>query len=93
VSTRLLIYARGTPEEIADQRAECLLRVGRGEAVVSVASDPPDGSAGWISANAMFARGEVDRIMVASRRVIPTIVESLTQQLPGRRPRRRHRLT
>lgn len=89
--TRLLIYARGTTEEITDQQDGCLSRVAPGEVVVSVATDPPGGSSGWLSANAMLARGEVDRILMASRSVIPDVVESLTQQLPGRRPRRRHR--
>lgn len=88
---RLLIYARGSIEEIADQQAECMSRVAATEVVVSLASDPPDGSSGWMSANAMLARGEVDRILMASRSVIPNVVESLTQQLPGRRPRRRFR--
>lgn len=88
---RVLIYARGLPEEIADQQTECMTRVAPGEVVVSVASDPPDGSSGWISANQMLAQGEVDRILMASRSVIPDVVESLTQQLPGRRPLRRHR--
>lgn len=88
---RLLIYARGTIEEIARQQAECTLRVAPGEVVVSLASDPPDGSSGWTSANAMLGRGEVDRILVTSRSVIPNVVESLTPQLPGRRPRRRFR--
>lgn len=91
---RVLIYARGTPEEIAAQQTECLRLaelLGSHE-VVSVASDPPGGSAGWISANAMLADGVVDQIVVVSRGLIPNVIESVTQviarAIPDRRPRR-----
>lgn len=84
---RIVIYARGTPDEIAAQQAACLDQLG-GREIVSLASDPPDGSAGWISANAMLAAGEVDRILMTSRKIIPNVIDSVTQRLPGRRPRR-----
>lgn len=89
VPIRIVIYARGTPEEIAAQQAKCLGQLEDRE-TVSLASDPPDGSAGWISANAMLAAGEVDRIMIASRKVIPNVIDSVTRRIPplGRRPRR-----
>jgi hypothetical protein len=93
-SLRVLIYARGTPEEIAAQRAECMRLVDLlgSRDVVSVAADPPGGSDGWISANAMLADGVVDQIFVVSRGLIPNVIESVTQviarAIPDRRPRR-----
>jgi hypothetical protein len=85
--SRVLIYARGTPDEISAQQAACLEQLVNHE-IVSLAFDGPDGASGWISANAMLADGEVDRIMLASRSVIPHVIDSVTQRLPSRRPRR-----
>jgi hypothetical protein len=86
---RILIYARGEADEIRGQQRTCRRIADRlGREVVSLASDPPDGSSGWTSANALISTGEVDRILVASRNVIPNVVESVTMALPGRRPRR-----
>jgi hypothetical protein len=87
---RVLIYARGTDEEIQhQQRAVQRTAVDLGgHEVVAVATDIPTGSKGWTSANFLLASGEVDVIMVASRRVIPNVIESVTQAIPGRRPRR-----
>lgn len=83
---RVVIYARGLPDEVKIQQDACIEQLTN--AIVSVASDPPDGSDGWISANMMLADGQVDRILMASRRVIPTVIDSLTQHISGRRPRR-----
>lgn len=100
---RILIYSRGTAEEIAEQQATCLddaARIGA-RAVVSLASDAPGESTGWESAQAMLDSGEIDRILVASRDVIPPLsaVESTTRAIKSpfqgrdeppwhRRPRR-----
>lgn len=89
-ASRILIYARGTPAEIIDQHAQCYTAAEHlgAHQVVSLASDPPGGSDGWASANAMVAAGEIDRILVATRDVIPimSVVDSVTrgvQPLPG----------
>ncbi|GAA0739199.1 hypothetical protein Drose_04010 [Dactylosporangium roseum] len=90
-AVRLVMYARGTAEEIETQRAACVeITEGLAEyEIAATAADPPDGSDGWISANAMVSNGEVDRILIASRSVIPNIIESVTLNFhPGRRPRR-----
>lgn len=83
VPIRILIYGRGTPAEVIDQHALCNAAAGMlgSHQVVSLASDPPGGSAGWESATAMVAAGEVDRILVATRDVIPimAIVDSVTR--------------
>lgn len=86
---RILIYARGTPAEIIDQHAKCYAAADNlGEhQVVSLASDTPDGSDGWESANAMLAAGEVDRILVATRDVIP-IMEAVDSVTRGIQPLR-----
>lgn len=93
--TRVLLYARGTKQEIRDQHDECQQTAeDLGEEIVSLASDPPDGCDGWASARAMLAAGEVDRIRVTSRDVIPIApyVESATREmrspLHGRDPER-----
>lgn len=87
---RVLIYARGTAAEIIDQQDQCqrIAELITGYEIVSVAADPPNGSDGWISANSMLADGEVDRIMISSRDVIPRLIESVTRIFPRRRPRR-----
>lgn len=92
---RVLLYARGTPDEIKDQHDECQRKADvLGDEIVSLASDPPDGCVGWASARAMLAAGEVDLIRVTSREVIPLApyVESATHEmrspLHGRDPER-----
>lgn len=69
---RILIYARGTLEEIAEQQGQCQ-RIAEefGDRIVSLASDPPGGCSGWASARNMLAAGLIDRILVTSRNVTP----------------------
>lgn len=88
-ATRVILYARGIPAEVQHQHAACLDLAQRlGYTVVGVASDGPGESRGWHSANRMLRDGEVDRILVESRRVTPLSLDSITAEMPGRRPRR-----
>lgn len=86
---RAVVYARGTPDEIGRQQEQCRLMAEReGTDVVALATDAPDGFAGWTAANIMIADERADHILIASRSCIPKIVESVTQQVPARRARR-----
>ncbi len=83
IGDRVVIYARGTNDEIAWQQEDCRGRAEReGATVAALATDAPDTSTGWASAQAMLARGEADRILVSSRSVIPPVIESVTGEIP-----------
>lgn len=76
---RVVIYARGTAQQIIEQQEHCRERAEqRRHAIVALAIDQPSTRTGWDSAYIMLMRGEVDLIMVDSRRFIPHIIESVT---------------
>jgi hypothetical protein len=82
---RVLIYACGTPEEILDQQGQCMTLaddLGPHE-VVSLATDPPGETVGWASVCTMISSGEVDKVLVASRDLIPAldVLESVTREI------------
>lgn len=89
--TKVVVYTRGTVEEVARKQEQCrLMAEQQGVEVTALATDSPESSTGWNAANALVMDGQADRILVASRDDIPRLIESVTQQLPGRRPRRIH---
>lgn len=97
---RLLIYACGTPAEILDQQRQCTEMApsyGPHE-IVALAVDEPGETTAWVSACNMLCNGEVDRILVASRELVPGLkrIESITRELrtpPVRGSSPRHRRT
>lgn len=90
MSRRLVVYARGTKDEIDRQQDACRARAEEaGVEVAALATDEPSTRTGWNDANNMVAEGTADGILVASRSVIPDVVESVTGVIRGgRRPRR-----
>lgn len=90
----LVMYARGTEQEIERQQYACRASAETaGIDIVSLATDPPHGRTGWADANALVDSGAADGILVATRAVIPDVVESVTGDIRGgRRPRRIHPL-
>lgn len=88
---RAVIYARGDPDEIGRQQEQCRIMAESSDTeVVALATDRPDCSDAWHDANAMVVDGEADKILIASRDVIPHLIESVTGHIRGRRPRRLH---
>ena len=90
---RVVIYARGTIQEIALQRDACLMVAHRaGQQVVAFASDGNGDRHGWDDANRMVAEDRADRVLVDTLRRMPPFITSATQEIrrltPGRRPRR-----
>ena len=93
MTRRLVLYARGTNEEIERQQGACRATAEEtGAVVVALASDPPGGRTGWADANALVDSGGADGILVATRSIIPGLIESVTGLIRGRRPKRIHRL-
>lgn len=100
-TSRLLIYACGTPTEVAEQQEQCLLLAASygPHEIVSIATDRPGQTAAWASALAMHAAGEVDRILCVSRDLVPALdpIDSVTREVnvPPRalQPSPRHRRT
>jgi hypothetical protein len=88
---RVLIYAHGTPDEIHQQQAQCITLAAQlgPHDIVSLASDPPGQTAAWASVTAMIAAGAVDKVLVASRDLVPAldVLESVTAELRVPRPR------
>jgi len=90
-----VVYAHGTREEIERQQSACRARAEEaGIEVAALASDEPGSRSGWAAANSMVDKGTADGILVASRSVIPNIIESVTGVIRGgRRPQRINPLT
>jgi hypothetical protein len=89
VGERVVVYARGTPDEIRRQIEWCRAHAERNhQTIVALAQDGPDQNDAWHDVNRMCKDGRVDGILTASRRVIPC-VESVTGALPSGRPPRR----
>lgn len=95
MARRLVLYARGTKEQIEDQQVACRATAETaGVEVAALATDDPDSRTGWADANALVDAGRADGILVASRAVIPDVIESVTGLIraAGRRPKRMQRL-
>ncbi len=90
MARRLVLYAHGTKDEIDRQQDACRARAEEaGVELAGLATDEPGSRTGWAAANAMVDEGTADGILVASRAVIPDVVESVTGVVRGgRRPRR-----
>jgi hypothetical protein len=85
----VVIYARGNEHEVEEQQERCRTTAEyNAEQVVGLATDTPFTMTGWESANQMVRDGDADKVLVSSRMVIPRLVESVTGQFKGRRPRR-----
>jgi hypothetical protein len=85
----VVVYARGTEEEIARQQETCRAAAQRkGQRIVAVTWDDDDHIDGWCDAEKFVSDGIARCIKVASRAMIPDVVESVTSELSGRRPRR-----
>ena len=85
----VVVYARGTREQIARQQETCRAAAQRkGQRIVAWAWDDDDHIDGWCDAEKLVSDGAARCIKVASRAMIPDFVESVTRELSGRRPRR-----
>lgn len=82
IPEHLVIYARGTDDQVAEQQTECITNLEE-PARVTLIKDAPGESSGWESAQAMRAAGLVDRIVTASRDVVPPMdgVESVSGEI------------
>jgi hypothetical protein len=86
---RVVIYARGTLEEVDGQRRRNFTRAAdAGIQVVGFAADTGDDLFGWVSACWMLADGKADKILVSCHSVVPSVaVDHLDGRGPGRRPK------
>jgi len=84
-----VIYARGTPEEIDEQRRRNFTRASdAGIQVTGFAADSGDDLFGWASACWMVADGKADKVLVSCYSIVPSVaVDHLTRRGPGRRPK------
>jgi hypothetical protein len=91
----VVVYARGTPAQIAQQRDICLAWAARtNKQIIALASDDDDQSTGWQDANRMLDAGAVTQILVSSRSVVPPRrPTSVTQEITPPNVRRPRRIT
>jgi hypothetical protein len=80
---RVVIYARGTAEEIRLQTEQCYRQVvANGWEIAALAQDQPDTWKGWDSAHAVIHEGRADRVLMTTRQFIPRrAVDSITRDV------------
>ncbi len=82
---RAVIYVNGTDQQRGEQLQRCNETCDRRRYAVSgVARDDGRTTEGWVDAQLLRRSGAVDRIVVASRRVVPQVeyLESATGEIP-----------
>ena len=79
----MIVYTRGASvEEIAEQHRDAIRRCAlRGYDVVEAAHDRPGEHTGFDAALRLLLAGEVDRIVFASKQVVPDYLESATDDV------------
>lgn len=101
---RVVVYLQDVTEELDDEQLRQVAELckGHGYTPVAVVQERPGGVDGLIDALRMVHDGEADRIVMASRDLLPDLFESATgerpplfRELPAQqqRPAARHRRT
>lgn len=85
----VVVYARGTPDDIARQWDICRRWAEhRHLPVLSWCRDVDGARVGWDDANRLVDSGAARGILTASTAHLPEYIRSVTKELGGRRPRR-----
>lgn len=99
---RVVVYLQDVTEHLDEDQLRRIAELckGNGYTPVAVVQEQPGGADGLIDALRMVHSGEADRIVMASRELLPTLIESATDESPGpgaaglhRRTATRHRRT
>lgn len=81
---RAVIYLRGTRELCEMQLRMCQrLCDERDYTAIGIATDAPGELTAWHDAQRMVRHGDADRVVYASGRLVPDVLESATGELPA----------